>query len=294
VAHVDQSRAHDKRRLLQAFGLTSSYLIVEVIGGLWTNSLALLADAGHMLTDVCGLLLALVAITLAARPATVTRTYGYYRVEILAAVANAVLLLGVSAYILYEAYERLVDPPAVTSGVMLIVAVIGLVVNLIGMRLMQEGVDRSLNVKGAYLELLSDTISSVGVIIAAIVMWTTGWYYADPLLSAGIGLFILPRTWSLLRDAIAILMEGTPPHLDLNDVRASLEALDGVLAVHDLHAWSITSGVPALSCHVVRKADADAADVMRRAHECVRTRYGIDHATIQVEGPDWAEAETHA
>ncbi|MGE3179115.1 MAG: cation diffusion facilitator family transporter, partial [Vicinamibacterales bacterium] len=193
-----------------AMALTGGFFIAEVAGGILTGSLALLADAGHMLTDVGGLALAWFATRFASRPATSEHTYGFYRAEILAAVANALVLLGISAFILYEAYERLLDPPTLATWPMLAIAIVGLLVNIVGIKVLAPGADESLNVKGAYFEVLSDLVSSVGVIVAALVMWTTGWRYADPLVSAGIGLFIVPRTWALLRQAIGILLEGTP------------------------------------------------------------------------------------
>lgn len=210
TGHAHSSASQNKRRLAIVFGLTALYLVAEVIGGLLTHSLALLADAGHMLIDVAGLGLALFAIKFAERPATPERTYGYYRVEILAALTNAVVLIGISVYILYEAYERFQNPLEVASKTMLIVATIGLGVNIVGLLILRAGSAHSLNIKGAYFEVVSDMLTSIGVIIAAIIMWTTGWYYADPLISAGIGLFILPRTWALLRESVSVLLEGTP------------------------------------------------------------------------------------
>jgi len=195
--HAHTPAGRNKRRLAIVLGLTTLYLIAEVVGGLLTGSLALLADAGHMLTDVAGLGLALLAIRFAERPATPERTYGFYRVEILAALANAVILIFISFYILYEAYGRFMNPPEVESKVMLLIAGIGLVINVVGILVLRAGASESLNMKGAYFEVLSDLLTSVGVIIAGLIMLTTGWYYADPLLSAGLGLFILPRTWML-------------------------------------------------------------------------------------------------
>lgn len=239
--HQVSAAGRNKRQLMIVFCLTFLYLIVEVIGGLWTGSLALLADAGHMLTDVAGVGLALFAIWFAARPASPERTYGYYRVEILAALTNAVVLIFISLYILYEAYERFKNPPEVQSGAMLGVASIGLAVNIAGMFILRSGSAESLNMKGAYFEVLSDTLTSIGVIVAGIIMLTTGWYYADPLISAGIGLFILPRTWALLKDAVGVLLEGTPSDVSMSSLRESLRGIEGVASVHDLHVWSLTS-----------------------------------------------------
>ena len=291
--HDHSSTSANKRPLAIVFGLTALYLMAEVVGGILTKSLALLADAGHMLTDVVGLGLALFAIRVAERPPTPERTYGYYRVEILAALSNAVVLIGVSLFILYEAYERLRNPPEVATGAMLVVAVIGLCVNLVGIRLLQGGASSSLNVKGAYFEVLSDLLTSVGVIAAAVIMWLTHWYYADPLISAGIGLFILPRTWKLLREAIGVLLEGTPPGVDLNDVRAKLGAQEGVDGVHDLHVWTLTSGMHAMSVHVVLAGDGIHDDVLARVRRLAATELGMAHVTVQVERKGCAEDETH-
>lgn len=226
--HLKTAAQRNKRQLTIVFGFTTLYLIVEVAGGLITGSLALLADAAHMLTDVGGLGLALFAIRFSEKPATPERTYGYYRVEILSALTNAVVLIGISLYILYEAYQRFIDPPAVASLGMLGVGVVGLLVNLAGMRLLRQSSTESLNLKGAYFEVLSDMLSSLGVIVAGVIMWTTGWYYADPLFSAAIGLFILPRTWTLLREATGVLLEGTPASVNLTGLREAMATVPGV------------------------------------------------------------------
>lgn len=283
----------NEKRLAVVFGITAFYLAVEVAGGLLTNSLALLADAGHMLTDVAGTGLALLAIRFARRPASAERTYGYYRAEILAALANAVVLIGVSLYVLYEAYRRFREPPEVHSGEMILVAVVGLGVNAVSVWLLRDASKESLNLKGAYFEVLSDALTSVGVIIAGVVMWATGWYYADPLVSAGIGLFILPRTWSLLKEATGVLLEGTPSDVNLAAVREAVAAVPGVAGVHDLHAWALTSGVNALSVHVAMTAGAELVAVLGGVHERVRSGFPITHVTVQVEPPGWAEAESH-
>lgn len=268
-------------------------MLAEVIGGLVTNSLALLADAGHMLTDVGGLALALAAIKFAERPATPERTYGYYRVEILAALTNAVVLIGISLYILYEAYERFRNPPEVQSGGMLVIASIGLVINVAGVFILRDGSKESLNMKGAYFEVLSDMLTSVGVIIAGIIMLTTGWYYADPLISAGIGLFIFPRTWALLKDAVGVLLEGTPSDVNIATLRETLSKLDGIAELHDLHVWSLTSGVNALSVHAVLAVGAEHDEVLTRIHEACKTDFHIKHITAQTERAGFACHEAH-
>lgn len=266
-----------------AFGLTTFYLIIEVVGGLLTHSLALLADAGHMLTDVAGLGLALLAIKFAERPATPERTYGYYRVEILAALTNAVVLFGISFYILYEAFQRFRNPPEVTSQPMLIIAVLGLVINIISMLSLQSGSKDSLNLKGAYFEVLSDAITSIGVIIAALVIWITGWYYADPLISAAIGVFILPRTWALLREAVGVLLEGTPSEINLTAVRETINQIKGVLSCHDLHVWTLTSGVNAMSVHVVMGNNLSHEQIRMAVQQEITSAFKIAHVTVQVE-----------
>lgn len=292
-AHQVSASGKNKGRLKIVLGLTTSYLIAEVVGGLLTNSLALLADAGHMLTDVGGLALALLAIRFAERPATPERTYGYYRVEILAALTNAVVLIGISIYILYEAYQRFLNPPEVQSGAMLAVAGIGLAINLFGIYLLRAGSQESLNMKGAYFEVLSDMLTSVGVIVAGVIMLTTGWYYADPIISAGIGLFILPRTWALLKDAVGVLLEGTPSDINIAALRQALSTLEGVAEIHDLHVWSLTSGVNALSVHAVLADGADHDDVLTRVHERCTAGFEIAHVTAQTERAEFGCHETH-
>ncbi|MFD2719864.1 cation diffusion facilitator family transporter [Hymenobacter monticola] len=285
--------SRNKRALTIVFFTTLSYLVAEVIGGFWTGSLALLADAGHMLTDVAGVGLALLAIRFGEKPATPERTYGYYRFEILAALTNAVVLILISLYILYEAYFRFLNPPKVESTTMMWVAGVGMLVNLYGVYLLRKSSGESLNMKGAYFEVLSDLLTSVGVLIAGVIMLTTKWYYADPLLSAGIGLFILPRTWALLKESVNVLLEGTPADVNLEALRQGLLAEPGVAAVHDLHAWVLTSGVNALSVHVVLADGAQHDDVLARAHAYVTGKHAVQHATIQVERGDFAKHETH-
>lgn len=291
--HIQSGSARNKKSLAIVFGLTTFYLIVEVIGGLWTGSLALLADAGHMLTDVAGVGLALLAIWFAEKPASPEKTYGYYRVEILAALTNAVLLIGISIYILYEAYERFLNPPEVQSGTMIFIAVIGLIINLAGVFILRAGSQESLNMKGAYFEVLSDLLTSVGVIIAGVIMLTTGWYYADPIISAGIGLFIFPRTWALLKDAVSVLLEDTPSDVNIAALRESLGKVEGVADVHDLHVWSLTSGVNAMSVHAVLIDGEKYEDVLTRIHDQCTDSFKISHITVQVEPKEFAEHETH-
>ena len=291
--HSHSPASTNKRSLALVFGLTLLYLIAEVVGGILTHSLALLADAGHMLTDVAGLGLAFFAIRFAERPATPERTYGFYRVEILAALTNAVVLIGISLYILYEAWQRFKHPPEVESKGMLLVAVIGLVVNIIGIFILRKGSKESLNMKGAYFEVLSDMLTSVGVIIAGVIMLATGWYYADPLISAGIGLFILPRTWALLKEAVGVLLEGTPTDVNVTALREAIGNVEGVAGVHDLHVWTLTSGVNAMSAHAVLVGGASHDDVLAALHQRVTSDFKITHVTVQVEAQECAEGETH-
>lgn len=283
----------NKKKLTLVLWLTGIYLLAEVIGGFWTGSLALLADAGHMFTDVGGLALALFAIKMAERPATSEKTYGYYRAEILAALANAVVLIFISFYILFEAYKRFLNPPEVASGIMSVVAVIGLFVNVVGLYILKQGSTDSLNMKGAYFEVLSDLLTSVGVIIAGLIIWTTGWRYADPLVSAGIGLFILPRTWTLIKEAVGVLLEGTPAGVNVAEIRNALLKIDGISGVHDLHVWSLTSGVNALSVHIMKEPSKDSNSVLKIINAMLKDKFAISHTTVQLEDPGFAESKQH-
>lgn len=272
-----------KKRLMVALGLTTTFMVVEVIGGLWTGSLALLADAAHMLTDAGGLALALIAIKFGERPATPQKTYGYVRMEVLSALTNAVVLLLLTFYILYEAYQRFLSPPEILGGPMMAVAAVGLAVNLVSMKLLSAGSSESINVKGAYFEVLADMLGSLGVLVAALIVIVTGWRLADPIIGAGIGLFIVPRTWILLKQAIHILMEGTPPEVDMSLLESKLKEIPGVAAVHDLHVWTITSGVDAMSCHLVVGDMADSRKTLVAASDAMKSTFGITHTTIQLE-----------
>jgi len=291
--HTGTAAGRNKGRLALVFGFTTIYMIAEVIGGLLTRSLALLADAGHMLTDVAGLGLALLAIRFAERPATPERTYGYYRFEILAALTNAIALIGISLYVLYEAYKRFRNPPEVASKAMLLVALVGLAMNIAGIFILRAGADESLNMKGAYFEVLSDLLTSVGVIVAGVIMLATRWYYADPLISAGIGLFILPRTWLLLREAVGVLLEGTPSDVNITTLREAIESVPGVAGAHDLHVWALTSGVNAMSAHAVLAVGAPHDEVLAAIRERVISGFKIAHVTVQVEQIGCAVGETH-
>ena len=270
--------------MLVVLALTTTVLVAEVIGGWITGSLALLADAGHMFTDVAGILLAVLAVTFASRPPTPERTFGYYRLEILAAVVNAVLLFGVAVYILWEAWQRWNAPPEVEGGLMLAFAAVGLVANIIGLLVLRDGAKESLNLKGAYLEVWADMLGSLGVIIAAVLIMVTGWRVVDPIVAVLIGLWVLPRTWTLLREAGQVLMQGVPHGLELDEVRTMMLSHPNVIAVHDLHAWALGSKEPILTAHVVlRDGDVDAEQVRLSLAAALEERFNIHHATLQVE-----------
>jgi cobalt-zinc-cadmium efflux system protein len=279
---------HHQARLVAVLLLSTAYLLVEVVGGLLTGSLALLADAGHMLTDVLGLGMAVAAIQFAQRPATSDKTYGFYRAEILAALANGVVLIGVAAFILVEAWRRFQQPPEIDSGPMLLVAVGGLVVNLIGVWLLRGGASASLNVRGAFLEVVADLLGSVGVILAAVVISATGWWQADPLISIAIGLFILPRTWTLLKGVVDVLLEAAPAGMRLDEIQQAMAGVPGVVAVHDVHIWTITSGFVAMSAHV-QASGRSSEDVLHDVQHVLREQFEIEHATLQVESAEHAD-----
>lgn len=278
-------RAHaaNRRALKQVLALIVVYMVAEVVGGLWANSLALLADAGHMLSDAAALALSLFAMWIATRPATAQRTFGYYRTEILAALANGATLAAVSVFIVLEAWERLHAPPPVQGAVMMTIAAGGLLVNLAGLWLLRAGKDASLNLRGAWLHLLSDALGSVGALTAGALVLGFGWYWADPLASVLIALLVLYSAWALLRETVAVLMEHAPGHIDVDEVRLAILRLPEVRGVHDLHVWTITSGLVALSAHVEVRDAADHCLLLRRVRDVLHQRFGIDHVTIQVE-----------
>ena len=273
-------------RLRVVLAITLTVFGVEVVGGIRANSLALIADAGHMFTDVSGIGLALFAIRFAGRPATENRTFGYLRLEILAAVVNAVLLFGVAAFVLFEAWRRLSEPPEIASGLMLAVALLGLTANAASLYLLRDAQRTSLNMRGAYLEVLGDLAGSAAVIVAAVVISLTGWTQADAVASAVIGLFILPRTWRLLRDAVDVLLEATPKGINLDEVREHIVRARGVADVHDLHAWTITSGMNVVSAHVVLEEAAEPPAVLDELCRCLSGDFDIEHSTFQLESAD--------
>ena len=272
-----------KRPLVIALVLTGAYTIVEVTAGLAVGSLALVSDAGHMLTDVAGLSMALAAIQVAQSHRSASATFGLYRLEVLAALVNTVLLFGIAAYVLIEAWRRFQDPADVPGVWLLVVATVGLAVNVVSFLLLRRGAAESLNVRGAFLEVLSDMLGSVGVIVAGIVLITTGWQYVDPIVGVGIGLFILPRAYRLGREALRVLLQVAPSEIDVADVQRRLTAVAGVAGVHDLHVWTLTSGLRVASGHLDLDPGEEAAPVLERATTVLSEEIGIEHVTLQVE-----------
>lgn len=287
--HLPSEIRHEKP-LWWALGLTTTFLLVEVAGAFWTNSLALLSDAAHMATDTLALMIALVAVRLSRRPPDAKRTYGYARLEALGAMINGGMLFVVAGYILYEAIERFRAPQEIASTGMLVIAAFGLVINLISMRLLRAGSGESLNVKGAYLEVWADMLGSVAVILGALLIQWTGWRPIDPILAVLIGLWVLPRTWVLMREAINVLLEGVPKGMDVAAVRTALCSHDGVVDVHDLHVWALASSTPALTAHVVMGAGVDPDRLRRDLGATLHERFGIDHVTLQIEADHCGDA----
>ena len=286
--------ARSRRRLLAVLILTAAYMLAELAGGWLTGSLALLADAGHMLADVAALALALLAAWFGARPATPNKTYGYYRLEILAAFANGVVLVLVSLRILYEAYGRWAAPPEITrGGLMTAVAAGGLLVNLLCAWLLHGERTKDLNVRGAWLHVLGDALGSVGAIAAGALVLAFGWYRADPFFSALIALLIIWSSWNLIREATNVLLEGTPSHINLAAVEDVILETDGVQDVHDLHVWTITSGREALSAHVIHIGTISQAELLKELRTKLHDRFGVDHLTIQMETPDFEDETFH-
>ncbi len=281
--HHHYSPTQNERSLWIVLGLTVSFMLAEVIGAFLTGSLALLSDAAHMFTDSAALAIALTAVHIARRPADSKRSFGYHRFEILAAAFNALLLFAVALYIMFEAWQRMNDPPDIAATGMLALATLGLIVNLIGMRLLHAGKEKSLNMRGAYLEVWSDMLGSLGVIIGAAVIMATGWMWVDTVIAVGIGLWVVPRTWHLLKASLHILLEGVPENIDIVELRAELEQLPGVRSVHDLHVWSLSSGKPSLTAHAVLEDGASSDQVLDVMRSHLLSRYGITHVTIQCE-----------
>jgi len=292
--HTNQSPA--RRPLTIALAITVVYLVAEVIGGLWTHSLALLADAGHMLTDVASLGLALFAIWLAARPAPAEKTYGYYRSEILAALANGTSLIIIAILIFYEAFQRMAQPTKVDSLPMLLIATIGLGANLLSAYVLFRDREESLNLRGAFLHVAADALGSVGAILAGLIMLLSGWYLADPLISIAIGVLILFSSWNLVRESVDILMEAVPASINLTELTHAVEADPQVADLHDLHIWTVTSGFYALSAHVVMDDGCcdttESQALLERLQKLLHNQFGVEHSTLQLEWTDlqdWCE-----
>lgn len=283
--HFDSQREGNKKGLLIALLVTTGIMFAEFFGGLMTNSLALLSDAGHMLSDASSLLLSLVALWIASRPATPKKTFGFYRFEVLAALFNGVTLFVIAGFIVWEAFERFMEPPTVASGTMILIACIGLGANLISAwSLLRNGdVKDNVNVRSAYLHILGDALGSVGAIIAGIVMLLFGWYIADPIISVIVALLILRSAWGVISHSLHILMEGTPSSVNQEDVKKALESIHGVIDVHDLHIWTITSGLHSLTCHLLVKEEHHSQTILQEAIRTLSSRFHIDHSTIQIE-----------
>jgi cobalt-zinc-cadmium efflux system protein len=275
--------AGHEKRLLWTLGLAAAYMLAEAVGGYLTGSLALLADAGHMLSDVAALGLSVFAIRIAQRPPTLTRTYGHHRTEILAALANGATLVAISIYVVVEACRRLSAPPEVNAPVMMGVAAGGLLFNIVGLHLLAAGREESLNVRGAWLHVATDALGSLQTIVAGGLIWAFGWRWADPVASIIIALLVIYSSWSLLRDAVEVLMEGVPRHLDVVEVREVLAGVNGVVSVHDLHVWTITSGREALSAHLVVGESSPRAKTLEEVRGAMADRFGIKHVTVQIE-----------
>jgi cobalt-zinc-cadmium efflux system protein len=282
AGHNHAAGVTNEKKLAIAIGLTGTFLVAEIVGGILTESLALLSDAAHMFTDVMALVIALVAIRIGKRAADNRRTYGYRRFEILAAAFNAIVLFLVALYILFEAYKRFQNPPDIQTTGMLIVAAIGLVVNILSMRILVSGSESSLNLKGAYLEVFSDMLGSIGVIIGAGIIYYTGWKQVDPILAVLIGLWVLPRTWKLLSESMNILLEGVPAGIELKKLHEELSALPGVKEVHDIHVWGITSGQNSLTAHLLVKEYPNDSELLKQA-QAIAKNHGIDHTNFQIE-----------
>lgn len=280
------ARTDNSAALKKALMLTGGFLLVEVAGGILTGSLALISDAAHMATDTAGLAIALAAVSIGKRAPDSRRSFGYQRFEILAAAFNALILFAVAGYILYEGYKRIVEPTEIKSTAMLAIAAVGLIVNFISMRILSTGKDANLNIKGAYLEVWSDLLGSLGVIVAAIVISVTGWTWIDPIVAIGIGLWVLPRTWTLLKETTNVLLEGVPEGLDLDKIASAIASVPGVANIHDLHVWAVTNEIASLSAHVVLTNGFEGDTVRKAAQEMLEDKFQISHVTLQTERED--------
>jgi cobalt-zinc-cadmium efflux system protein len=291
--HHHAGHRHGARGSLKlALIVTAGFFVAETVGAIYTNSLALLADAGHMLTDVAALSLSLAAEWFSTRRATPRKTYGFYRVEILAALVNGVLLVSIALYVFYEAYSRILAPPEIKAGWMLVVASLGLAANIVSAWLLYGAREHSLNIRGAFFHVIADAIGSAGAIVAGLLILWGGYTIADPLISAVVGVLILSSSWVLIRDSVDVLLEGTPSHVNIVALQNQLRDIDGVDSVHDLHVWTLTSGVLAMSCHVVvDKESFIRSAVLADVNRMVRERFRIDHTTVQIEEPSAPDAK---
>lgn len=282
--HKSLAREKNKAKLFTVLAITLSLMLAEVWVGITANSLALLADAGHMLSDVGGLVLALIAIWFSSKPANERKTFGYYRSEILAGFINSIALVGIAIFILYEAWQRLSSPPEVNTLPVLIMALVGIVLNTISLKVLSADSEKSLNMKAAYLEILADMLGLIAVVVSSLIIMFTGWHQADPLLSGLIAIMILPRTWMLLSKCTHILMEGTPEHIDLTEMYTQISAIDGVKDIHDLHVWTLTSDHHAMAAHViVDKTLNDTQGKLAEIKQLIEKEFEIHHSTIQLE-----------
>jgi len=280
------TRRQNRKSLFIAFGITVVFFLIELTGGYLTNSLALLSDAGHMFTDVLALGMSLLAMRFATRPPTQHNTFGFHRLEIFAALANGLTLVGISIYIFIESYHRFLEPQKVAGLPMLLVAISGLVANMLSGYFLHRSRGQSLNIKGAYLHVLGDALGSIGAITAGVIMWQTGWMYADPLFSLLIGVIIIISSVRLLRETVHVLMQGTPAHIDINQVRAAISHFQDVIGIHDLHIWTLTNGIEAMTLHVnvdenISRENHDV--LIKEIRELSRSRFGIEHTTVQIE-----------
>ncbi|MBO8164380.1 MAG: cation transporter [Brevibacillus sp.] len=289
----DAARKGNKRALTISLIITGGIMLLEFFGGLFTNSLALLSDSGHMLSDVSALALSLAAVWFAARPPSPRKTYGFYRFEILAALFNGITLFFIVGFIVWEAYERFIHPPAVAGGAMVLIAAVGLAANLLSawVLLRKGDVRHNVNLRSAYLHVIGDALGSVGALLAGLLMHFFSWYLADPLISVLVALLILKGAWGVIKHTVHILMEGTPITIDQDEVKSTLEAIDGVINVHDLHIWTITSGLDSLSCHLLIEDNRDSQQILQQAIDRIRQKFQIEHTTIQVEKSQLTHAE---
>lgn len=292
--HHHHGRGASKKALLTSLCIITLFFVVEVIGGFVTNSLALLSDAGHMLSDASALLLSLLALHFASRPPSAQKTFGMHRFEILAALVNGVTLVVISLVIVWEAYQRLLQPPEVQSGTMIVIAVTGLAANIAAAFVLMRGdYQENMNVRSAYLHVLGDLLGSIGAIIGGILMWTFGWYLADPLISLIVAVLIMVSAWRVTKESVHILLEGAPGRLDTAVIAEKLRQLSGVTAVHDLHVWTVTSGFESLTCHLLVEDDLPSYPILSSALRVLQAEFGITHATIQIENSSVQHGSLH-